>query len=796
MSSREKLHDKNAPQPEESKEAIPKAPAPGSDIPKIGSEIVLQEDKRYYPELEEVYPGAEVLVMEEDIQQLNEPIIAPAKSKNFDLIDKEHRQVLSFEFFEGFLENPDLIRNVAIVGHLHHGKTSLLDMFVSLTHPIPMENKLYSRYSDSRQDERDRELTIKSKPMSLVVQDSREKSFLFNIMDTPGHPSFFDEVVAAMRVADGVIIVIDAVEGVMMNTEKVIRQAIIEGLGMVVVINKIDRLVIEQRLPPNDVYHKIKYMLDEINTVIDSCYHYNSEGTEEKAQVPVISPSEGNVIFATSEFKGCFSLESYARIYADTHKCKIPAKELVKFFWGDVYYNSETHKFQPKPPTTTTNRTFVEFILEPFYKVVAQTISEEKAVLEKTLGKLQIYLNKKEYKLNTKQLLRIVLQKVFGDTSCIVDAVSRYVPTARVGNALKIKRNYVGPLNSEAALEILRSDPKGLLFVNIVKLYHKPDCLSFDAFGRVLSGSISKGINVKIFGENYNTIEQEDMVIKEIGEVSLYQSRYTVKLNKGLPGNWVLIEGIDQPIVKTATITAADTPLSVDIMRPLYYRTEAVMKVACEPLNPSELPKMLEGLRKIAKSYSIVKTRVEETGEHLVVGTGEIYLDCVFHDLRKLYADIEIKVSDPCVTFCETVSDTSTIKCFAESTNKKNKLTMIAEPLDKGLGNDIENEDIKIDWDTKTLGGYLEKKYSWDSLTAKSLWAFGPTKLGTNVLVDYTLPSATDKKSLYSIKDSVVQGFQWAAREGPLCEEPIRNVKFKLLDAIVSSVKIFEFHFK
>ncbi len=104
------------------------------------------------------------------------------------------------------------------------------------------------------------------------------------------------------------------------------------------------------------------------------------------------------------------------------------------------------------------------------------------------------------------------------------------------------------------------------------------------------------------------------------------------------------------------------------------------MKVACEPRLPSELPKMLDGIRKINKSYPLLTTKVEESGEHILIGTGELYMvfykfkDCVLHDLRQMYSEIEIKISDPCVTLCETIIDTSTIKCFAETPNKKNKV--------------------------------------------------------------------------------------------------------------------------
>ena len=119
-----------------------------------------------------------------------------------------------------------------------------------------------------------------------------------------------------------------------------------------------------------------------------------------------------------------------------------------------------------------------------------------------------------------------------------------------------------------------------------------------------------------------------------------YLCRYNIEVNRVPAGNWVLIEGIDQPIVKTATLTDATLGEDVHIFRPLKFNTSSVMKIAVEPVNPSELPKMLDGLRKVNKSYPLVTTKVEESGEHVVLGTGELYLDCVMHDLRKMYSDI------------------------------------------------------------------------------------------------------------------------------------------------------------
>ena len=138
-------------------------------------------------------------------------------------------------------------------------------------------------------------------------------------------------------------------------------------------------------------------------------------------------------------------------------------------------------------------------------------------------------------------------------------------------------------------------------------------------------------------------------------------------------GGWVLLGGVDSSILKTATIT--DTQVfddhPVHIFQPLRFNTTPVMKVAIEPINPTDLPKMLEALRKINKSYPLAQTKVEESGEHIILATGELCMDCILYDLRKSYSDIEIKVSDPVVKFCETVVETSSLKCFAESPNKK-----------------------------------------------------------------------------------------------------------------------------
>ena len=124
-------------------------------------------------------------------------------------------------------------------------------------------------------------MSIKASPITLVLPDSRDKSYLFNLIDTPGHPNFSDEVTTGMRLADGMLLVIDCIEGVTFQTERLIKQALRNNLDIVVVINKIDGFVIELRMPMNDAYYKIRHTLDEVNSIIQTFqFQMNNKNTD------------------------------------------------------------------------------------------------------------------------------------------------------------------------------------------------------------------------------------------------------------------------------------------------------------------------------------------------------------------------------------------------------------------------------------------------------------------------------------------------------------------------------------
>ena len=758
--------------------------------------VILHEDKQYYPTAQQVYgPDVETLIQEEDTQPLTQPIIEPIVQKKFSVEEAELPPVhFSRNFMTDLMNFPEQIRNIVFAGHLHHGKTALMDMLVLQTHgnvQDSLDKKMGKRrdeqlrYTDTHLLERERGVSIKTSPMTLVLQGTKDKSQLINILDTPGHVNFVDEVASSLRLADGVVLIVDVVEGVQINTEQIIKHTILEGIPLTLLINKMDRLILELKLPPADAYFKLKHVIEEVNTVIENTI----PGQGEKRRV---SPEKGNVAFASSSMNWCFTLPSFAKMYADSFE-DVDASEFSLRLWGDIFFNPRSRRFSRKGLEEGSKRSFVNFVLEPIYKLYSHTISESPEDLKETLAQLGVFLKPSQYKTDAKVLLRLVCEQFFGPATGFVDMITQHIPSPLEGAQRMLDRYYTGPFDTKTVEAIRECNADGPLVIHVTKLFNTTDANSFHAFGRVMSGTAQPGQQVRVLGEGYTIEDEEDMVTATISDTWISESRYNVPTSGVPAGNWVLLGGVDNSIVKTATIISPKLPEDEDayIFRPIKHFSESVFKVAVEPINPSELPKMLDGLRKINRSYPLITTKVEESGEHVILGTGELYMDCVLHDLRRLYAEMEIKVSDPVTRFCETVVDTSAIKCYALTPNKKNKITMVAEPLDDGIAPDIESGKVKITDPVRTVGKFFQDNYDWDLLASRNVWAFGPDEMGPNILQNDTLPTDTDQKLLRAARDSLRQGFSWATREGPLCEEPIRNAKFRLTDISLAEEPIF-----
>ncbi len=201
------------------------------------------------------------------------------------------------------MSNRENIRNLGVVAHIDHGKTTMTDNLIAAAGLMSEELAGKQRMMDYYELEQQRGITINAANISLV-HEYKGKKHLINIIDTPGHIDFGGEVIRAMRAVDGVIVVVDSVEGVMPQTETVIRQALIEKVRPVLFINKVDRLVNELQLTAEQMQERFVKTIAQVNKLIKS----NAEKDyKEEWQVKV---NDGSVSFGSAYHNWAISIHS------------------------------------------------------------------------------------------------------------------------------------------------------------------------------------------------------------------------------------------------------------------------------------------------------------------------------------------------------------------------------------------------------------------------------------------------------------------------------------------------------
>ncbi|KAI6087510.1 P-loop containing nucleoside triphosphate hydrolase protein [Hypoxylon rubiginosum] len=314
-------------------------------------------------------------------------------------------------------QHADDIRNICILAHVDHGKTSLTDALLATNGIISPKLAGKIRYLDSRPDEQIRGITMESSAISLYFSMLRRpapeakpvpKEYLINLIDSPGHIDFSSEVSTASRLCDGAVVLVDAVEGVCSQTVTVLRQTWIEKLKPLLVINKIDRLVTELKMTPGEAYIHLSKLLEQVNAVLGSFFQGERmeedlnwrERMDERVRAAAakeskiedieseagdlqfeerddeelyFAPEKNNVIFSSAVDGWAFTVRQFASLYEK--KLGIKRSIMERVLWGDFYLDPKTKKVLGRKHLKGRNLKpmFVQLVLEQVWAVYQAT---------------------------------------------------------------------------------------------------------------------------------------------------------------------------------------------------------------------------------------------------------------------------------------------------------------------------------------------------------------------------------------------------------------------------------------
>merc|ERR1712121_446044 len=386
-----------------------------------------------------------------------------------------------------------------------------------------------------------------------------------------------------------------------------------------------------------------------------------------------------------------------------------------------------------------------------------------------------IKLSAEDKELEAKPLIKKIMQKWLPAGETMLQLITIHLPSPVTAQRYRAEMLYEGPQDDSAFNGIKSCDSEAPLMMYVSKMVPTSDKGRFYAFGRVFAGKIATGLKARIMGPNYVPGKKEDLYEKSIQRTILMMGGKVEAIEDVPAGNICGLVGVDQFLAKTGTITNMKEAHNMKVMK---FSVSPVVRVAVEPKNPSDLPKLVEGLKRLSKSDPMVQCMIEESGEHIIAGAGELHLEICLKDLEEDHACIHLKKSDPVVSYRETVSEESNMMCLSKSPNKHNRLFMKAVPMPDGLPEDIDSGEVTAKQDFKIRGRYLADKYEYDITEARKIWCFGPDTNGPNIVIDAT----KGVQYLNEIKDSVIAGFQWATKEGVLCDENMRGVRFNIYD--------------
>merc|ERR1711981_1373943 len=361
------------------------------------------------------------------------------------------------------MDLPHNIRNMSVIAHVDHGKSTLTDSLIAKAGIISAADAGDKRNTDTRQDEQERGITIKSTGVSLYFEAKDEvkplveapsdpdKGFLINLIDSPGHVDFSSEVTAALRVTDDALVVMDCVEGVCVQTETVLRQALQERVKPVCMINKVDRCILELQTELEDTYLNFVKILENANVIIAT---YNDDALGDCQ----VFADLGTVAFGSGLQSWAFTLNHFATLYAA--KFKTDPEKLMKKMWGNNFFDTKSGKWH-KNEEPGYVRGFCKFVLEPIFKMFRLIMDNKKEKYTKLINMVGVQLTSDEKDLVQKPLVKTVMRKWLPASEALIEMIPLHLPSPAAAQKYRTENLYEGPIDDACGVSMKACDPNG-----------------------------------------------------------------------------------------------------------------------------------------------------------------------------------------------------------------------------------------------------------------------------------------------------------------------------------------------
>ncbi|CAI79209.1 Tr-type G domain-containing protein [Caenorhabditis elegans] len=542
------------------------------------------------------------------------------------------------------------IRNVCLVAHVDHGKTSFADSLVSANAVISSRMAGKLRYMDSREDEQTRGITMKSSGISLLCEP-----LLINLIDSPGHVDFSGEVTSALILSDIALLLIDVIEGICSQTEALIRQVIRNGQAMILVINKIDRLRVELKMSSSEAYQHMSRLIEGVNSCISQVLggivlEDDTWGNIEESEAKLhFDPAKGNVIFSSALHSYAFGCEDFAQIAAE--KMKVEKSALLPAMFGDFWIDS-TGSIRDGAAVKNKATLFERIVLEPLWRIHDLGLVENDATkLAEAAKKLGINLKSRRANEAFDELMRTWLPLPKASFRAVARA-----PNVRSTFDTQHRLDHLTGHRLDHPLRkfVLECNPEAMTLVFVVKLLQTEDknLTSRRAICRVLSGTLRKGDTLYVLQQQNNSSE---VTSTKIDRISILRGRDSIPTDTVTSG---MICTIDAEILLQNT-TLCEKP-DFPCLKIGSQTGEALVRVSISTQQLDDMDDLREKLKLLALLDTSLKVMELENGELAMVTAGEVHLQKCIKDLNDLGL-VDLDVSEPIVPFMETVIEDSVL---------------------------------------------------------------------------------------------------------------------------------------